>query len=80
MNMNSLTVRDKDMEQDIKRLDAVDWEAVLTTMRAMVEGFSHEDAFAAGNAVLIKAGRKPVPYPLTARYEPSNISPKLEAQ
>jgi len=46
-------------------LDTVSLSAVRETMVAMLEGISTEAAVAAGNQILIAAGRTPVPYPVS---------------
>ena len=45
----------------IRKLDDVGLSAIHATINAMSEGRSKADAIAAGNAVLVEAGRQPVP-------------------
>lgn len=46
-----------------KDLDDIDAEAVLAVVNAMTGGARGAAAYAAGNEILVAAGREPVPYP-----------------
>lgn len=57
---------DEEIRQLAERVAAVDpmaFEAFIATAAAMVAGRDDETALNAGNAILIKAGRKPLPVP-----------------
>ncbi len=49
------------LEKTVAKLDEVNTNALLALMRALAKGEDNETALAAGNAVLIAAGRKPMP-------------------
>lgn len=51
----------KEVKQLLKKTDSVGLAAAVVTMRAMAAGKTSAEAVSAGNAILIEAGRKPVP-------------------
>ena len=51
---------EREFIEGIKSLDAVEFNAILATMKAMAAGKSNAEAIEAGNAVLVAAGRKPL--------------------
>ncbi len=50
-----------EFKENVAKLDEVGMNALLALMMAMLRGEDNEAALAAGNAVLIAAGGKPVP-------------------
>lgn len=51
---------EREFIEGIKSLDAVEFSAILATMKAMAASKSNAEAIEAGNAVLVAAGRKPL--------------------
>ena len=55
------------VRQTIKKLDDVCIKTFLVTLKALAQGFSMKEAVEVSNAILIKAGREPVPPELFER-------------
>lgn len=50
----------REIAQSIRKLDAIEFGATVSTTEAMAKGKSDVEALEAGNAVLIAGGRKPL--------------------
>lgn len=62
MNANGATLDEvMEFKEIVAKLDEVGKNAILAIMLAMARGEDNETARSAGNAVLIAAGRKPIP-------------------